>query len=393
MTDAPDELERRASGCLAGAAVGDALGGPTEGYTPEAIRERYDGPVTGIVGPFFDDWKTRRPISPYHKGDGHVTDDTLMTSLLVRVYATKRDHLDAYDIAEYLAPLMVNERVWIPELDQETAALQRVFLAEKWLVTRLLHAHADPREGGVGNMVNCGAAMYMAPVGILNAANPARAYAEAIDIAGTHQWSYGREAAGVFAAAVAAAMAPGASVSSVIDACLSLAKDGTQAAIRAVCDRAAGLTDCVAAVPELREAITPYDSVGPRYREPGLDARRPSRLHAIEELPIALGMLLIADGDYAAAVLGGVNYGRDSDSIATMAGAIAGALHGPAAIPEAWAAGVAEGSRIDLTAGGRTMAEVAREVFDSDQRRLQAHADAVTQLRQPSVAASAASAG
>jgi ADP-ribosylglycohydrolase len=386
MTDAPDERERRASGCLAGAAVGDALGGPTEGYTPEAIRERYDGPVTGIVGPFFDDWKTRRPISPYHKGDGHVTDDTLMTSLLVRVYATKRDHLDAYDIAEYLAPLMVNERVWIPELDQETAALQRVFLAEKWLVTRLLHAHADPREGGVGNMVNCGAAMYMAPVGILNAANPARAYAEAIDIAGTHQWSYGREAAGVFAAAVAAAMAPGASVSSVIDACLGLAKDGTRAAIAAVCAEAAGHTDCVAAVPALREAVRPYDSVGPRYREPGLDARRPSRLHAIEELPVALGMLVVAQGDYAAAVLGGVNYGRDSDSIATMAGAVAGALHGPAVIPEAWATGVAEGSRIDLTAGGVTMAAVAREVFDSDQRRRQAHARAVTQLRQRAAA-------
>jgi ADP-ribosylglycohydrolase len=102
-------------------------------------------------------------------------------SLLVNVYARKRDHLDAYDVADYLVPLMLNERVWIPELHRETIPLQRVFLAEKWLVTRLHHAHADPREAGVGNMVNCGAAMYMAPVGILNAANPARAYAEAIE--------------------------------------------------------------------------------------------------------------------------------------------------------------------------------------------------------------------
>jgi ADP-ribosylglycohydrolase len=385
MTDAPDELERRATGCLAGAAVGDALGGPTEGYPPEAIQERYGGPVTGIVGPFYDDWKTRRPASPYHKGDGHVTDDTLMTSLLVQVYARKRDHLDAYDIADYLVPLMLSERVWIPELHQETVPLQRVFLAEKWLVTRLHHAHADPREGGVGNMVNCGAAMYMAPVGILNAANPARAYAEAIDIAGAHQSSYGREAAGVFAAAVAAAMTPGASVSSVLAACLELARDGTRQAIQAVCAGAAGHTGTVAAIPALREAIRPYDSVGPEYREPGLAARRPSRMHSIEELPVALGMLLVAQGDYAAAVLGGVNYGRDSDSIATMAGAIAGALHGPAAIPAAWATAVAEGSRIDLAAGGATMAAVAREVFDSDQRRLEARARAMTRLRQPPV--------
>ena len=79
MNDTPDELERRAVGCLAGAAVGDALGGPTEGHTPQAIQERYDGPVTGIVGPFYEDWQHHRPASPYHKGDGHVTDDTLMT--------------------------------------------------------------------------------------------------------------------------------------------------------------------------------------------------------------------------------------------------------------------------------------------------------------------------
>ena len=204
MSHGHDELERRAIGCLAGAAIGDALGGPTEGYTPEAIQERYDGPVTGIVEPFYADWQTRRPASPYHKGDGHITDDTLMTTLLVRAYADKRDHLDAYDIAERLVPMLLDERVWIPELHEETIPLKRIFLAEKWLVARLFYGHVDPREGGVGNMVNCGAAMYMAPVGIVNAADPGRAYAEAIELAGAHQSSYGREAAGVFAAAVAA---------------------------------------------------------------------------------------------------------------------------------------------------------------------------------------------
>jgi ADP-ribosylglycohydrolase len=382
VTDAPDELEQRAVGCLAGAAVGDALGGATEGYTPEAIRHRYGGPVTGIVGPFYDDWKDRRPASPYHKGDGHVTDDTLMTSLLVRVYADKRDHLDAYDIASRLVPLLLNERVWIPELHEETIALRRIFLAEKWLVTRLHYGHVDPREAGVGNMVNCGAAMYMAPVGIVNAARPDRAYAEAIELAGAHQSSYGREAAGVFAAAVAQAMTPGATVSSVVDTCLEVARDGTRDAIAAVCDAAAGSVpgDCLAAAAPLRSAMIPYDSVGTDYRSPGLDARRPSRLHAIEELPIALGMLVVADGDYRSAVLGGVNYGRDSDSIATMAGAISGAMHGLSAIPEDWAADVAAGSRIELHVNGKTMAAVAREVFERDLARERRQSAAFAEL-------------
>src|SRR3954469_25587257 len=96
-------LEDRITGCLVGAAVGDALGGPVEGWTPEQIAERHGGRVTGIVGPWHgDDWRTARPIAPYHKGDGHVTDDTLMTHALIRVYETVRGHLDAYAVADHL---------------------------------------------------------------------------------------------------------------------------------------------------------------------------------------------------------------------------------------------------------------------------------------------------
>ena len=203
-------LRDRAMGCLAGGAVGDALGGPTEGWTPDQIAERYDGPVRGIVGPYFDNWREARPLAPFHNGDGRITDDTLMVLALVRVYGKVRDHLDAYAVAEHLVPELRDHISWIPELEVEAPALQRLFLAEKWLVLRLRHAHIDPREAGVGNIVNCGAAMYMAPVGVLNAGNPDAAYAEAIELAGAHQSSYGREAAGVFAAAVAEAMSPGA---------------------------------------------------------------------------------------------------------------------------------------------------------------------------------------
>jgi ADP-ribosylglycohydrolase len=362
-------LELKAVGSLAGAAVGDALGGSTEGRTPEQIRQRYGGVVTDIVGPFLPDWQDARPASPYHKGDGHITDDTLMTRMLVKVYDQKRDHLDAYDIAERLVPLLTEERLWIPELERVTVPLQRIFLAEKWLVTRLQYGHIDPREAGVGNIVNCGAAMYMAPVGIANAGNPDRAYAEAIDIAGAHQSSYGREAAGVFAAAVAAAMTVGATVADVVATCLRLAKDGTRPAIEAVCERAATLTDPIEQAAELRTAMEPFDTVGANYREPGLGARRPSRLHAIEELPLALAMLVIADGDFTRAVLGGVNYGRDSDSIATMAGAISGALNGSGAVPDGWRSAIAEASRFDLDEPGRVMAEVARDTFAKDADR------------------------
>lgn len=375
-------LGDRIAGALVGAAVGDALGGPVEGYSPEQILERHAGRVHGIVGPWNGDaWRTARPIAPYHKGDGHITDDTLMTHALIRVYDRVRDHLDAYAIADHLVPdLMTNPR-WIPELEATALPLQRIFLAEKWLVTRLHYGHVDPREAGVGNIVNCGAAMYMAPVGLVNAANPRAAYAEALDIAGAHQSSYGREAAGVFAAAVAAAAAPGATPDSVVTTCLSLAKDGTRAAIEQVCEVATHHTDFESALLPLRKAIAPYDTVGPDYRAPSLGARRPSRLHTIEELPIALAMVLVAAGDYRRAVLGAVNYGRDCDSIATMAGALSGALGSP--VPDDWSKTVSAASRLDLWEPAAALTAVTREIFERDVTHRRTHEAAFAELGGP----------
>lgn len=370
-----------ATAALAGAAVGDALGGAAEGNTPEAIQQRYGGTIEGIVGPFLDDWRHARPIAPYHKGDGHVTDDTLMTNLLVDVYAHVRRHLTAHDVAEHLVPRMIGEVQWIPELEAEALPLHRVFLAEKWLVARLHYGHIDPREAGVGNVVNCGATMYVGPVGLVNAGDAVGAYAEAIDIAGAHQSSYGREAAGVFAAAVAAAAAPGATIDAVLDDAIGLARDGTREAVEATVAagrRLDGWRDGGLAV--LRDAVRPYDTVGETYRQPAMDARLPNRTKSIEELPVALGLLAACDGDYREAVLGAVNYGRDSDSIAVMAGTIAGALGGPDVLPEEWIDAVGEASRLDLRAPGAVIADVAAAVWTADAQRHAARSRAVASL-------------
>ncbi|GGM34698.1 ADP-ribosylglycohydrolase family protein [Microbacterium saperdae] len=378
-------IRERTAAVLAGSAIGDALGGAAEGFSPEKIKERYGGPITGIVPPYHLDWQTARPVSPYHKGDGHITDDTLMTQALIRVYAERRDHIDAFAVAELLVPLLQTEIRWIPELERESILLQRIFLAEKWLVTRLQYGHVDPREAGVGNVVNCGAAMYMAPVGIVNAGNPEAAYAEAIDVAGAHQSSYGREAAGVFAAAVAASVALDATVDSVIDAALRVAHDGTAAAIRAVVDAARGLApgaDEEQIGRALRDAIRPFDTVGDAYREPLMDARVPSRTKSIEELPVALGFLVAHDGAFLPTVLGAVNYGRDSDSIASMAGSLAAGIGGQAVIPSDILDAIATASRVDFDEYAALLSGVAVDVMQKDAARAEADLRRVASLRE-----------
>jgi ADP-ribosylglycohydrolase len=367
-------LANKVRGCLYGGAIGDALGAPAEGRQPDEIRDRY-----GWITDFVEPWDGP---SATGKGDGRFTDDTHMVALLSRIYVEAGEHLDPFRFAAAIVPLIADEPRWVSEYGREMPLIDRLFYPEKWLLIRLRLANADPRLGGVGNMVNCGAAMYAAPVGIINAGDPEEAYREAIEVFAAHQWSYGLEAAGVMAACVAEALGPDASVESIIGIALDLAKEGTRAAIESVVAAARGLVDWREAIHPLRAAIRPYDGAAEDFhdRGNGSDDWRPSRTHSIEELPVALGMLVVSRGMFADVIAGGANYGRDCDSIASMAGAIAGALHGASVIPERWRARVDEANRTDLGKLGDDLAKVAISLQQEQFARVARRAEAFRAL-------------
>ncbi len=309
-------LLSKVRGCLYGVAIGDALGAPAEWKFPPEIRERY-GEIADLVEP----WNGPSDLG---KGDGRFTDDTHMTRLLGQIYVEEGRHLDPYIFAERIVPLIADEPRYVAENGREMLLVDRLFYPEKWLLMRLRLANADPRTGGIGNMVNCGAAMYASPVGIVNACDPWGAYREAIEIFSAHQWSYGLEAAGVLAACVAEALRPGASVERIVATALDVAKEGTREAIGAVVYEAQWHDDWHDALQALRDAIRPFDGSaedGVRERGNKTDDWQPSRRKSIEERPVALGLLFVAKGDFDKAVIGAENYGRDNDSIAGMAGA------------------------------------------------------------------------
>jgi ADP-ribosylglycohydrolase len=57
-------------------------------------------------------------------------------------------------------------------------------------------------------------------------------------------------------------------------------------------------------------------------------------------VPVTLALVLLAKGDPRQTISYGANFGRDADTIASMAGAIAGALQGADAFPTDWLAKV-----------------------------------------------------
>ncbi len=61
---------------------------------------------------------------------------------------------------------------------------------------------------------------------------------------------------------------------------------------------------------------------------------------APEAVALAFGAYAAADGDFTESVLTAVNMGRDADTTAAVAGALAGATRGASSIPAAWAAAI-----------------------------------------------------
>jgi ADP-ribosylglycohydrolase len=374
-------LRGRIRAMLHGVALGDALGAPVEKLSAAEIRERY-GRVTSLDTRWHKMDLPEAARNGRIRGDGIVTDDTLMTLCVTAIYAEERRHLDAWDMARGMVQQIAWTPRWIPELQRETMLIERLFYPEKWIYQRHQLSSVDPRQGGIGNMVNCGAAMYIAPVGAANACDPDAAYQEAIAFASGHQQSFGLEAAGVMAACVAAAFAPRATIVDVVDTALRLAKDGTGAAIEAVADAAArfnqsgvGHAEVTAEFHRIMAGFSPIagdvNHTREKAGEPN-DAYQPSRRHAIEELPLALGFAIVNGGDFRTSIEDGINSGRDTDSIGVMAGAILGALHGESVIREADRRQLDRANRLDLTAEADRFTEAVAAILAEDRTRMAA---------------------
>jgi ADP-ribosylglycohydrolase len=364
---------------LHGIALGDALGAPVEKLSAAEIRTRY-GRVTSLDARWHK--MDLPPEARNHRvrGNGIVTDDTLMTLALMDLYAETSRHLDAWDMADGMVRQIAWTPRWIPEMQRETNLIDRLFYPEKWIFQRHQLASCDPRQGGIGNMVNCGAAMYIAPVGVVNACDPRAAYDEAISFAQGHQESFGLEAAGAFAAAVAAAFIPGISIDEIVELVIAHSKDGTREAIRAIAEVARRLkgAEHEEVVAAFHAAIAPFSPMGddvnhtPERAGRLTAAYQPSRLGSIEELPIALGFALINDGEFRTSIEDGINSGRDTDSIGVMAGAILGAMHGEGVIDAADRATLDSANRMDLTASADRFTDVATAILRADRDRREA---------------------
>ena len=321
----------RAYGALAGLALGDALGMPTQAMSPERIRAVY-GRIAGLV-----DADASQPYAPGMPA-GSVTDDTeqalLVASLLVRGRGSSSGHA-ALDAGEFAHALLAWEDSMIARgsLDllgpSTKAALERVRAGE------------DPLTVGGAGTTN-GAAMRVTPIGIAVSTADPEAFAESVwsSCQVTHATRQGFQSAALVAAAVSLGI--DAASSSASDARALLWEAVSYVAFLSPRGAWAPDPDVVAATRRALElASTP-----PSPSLELLAEQIGSSVASAQAIPMAFALLARDPSPHA--LLDAANLGGDTDTIGAIAGAILGAAAGVEVFDGRALAQVEEVSRLGL---------------------------------------------
>ena len=288
-------LQDRARGSFLGLAVGDALGRPSEGKTPDEIASKW-GRVTDFLS---DD-----------QGGSDDTEYALFSSTLLLKH--KRD-LNSAIIAEAYRRDIVNS----------SNSYKGAGFSEMIAINNLVSGLQPPESGQHVHSWSDGLAMRVAPYGIAAAGDPHLAAHLAKEdglIANAGEGIFSGQAV---AAAIAVAMT-GASFELIVESALDvIPKDSwTASSIKRGISIGSGCNDV-------------WSSLLPLHRSLACTYYYWSDV-APEAVGLAFGVVAAARGKFEDAVLGAVNIGRDTDTIAAIAGAICGALNGIQVIPERW---------------------------------------------------------
>lgn len=312
-------------GCFLGAAIGDAMGAATEKLTRDQIRERHPAMLDGFLAPTDENHAVGNLA-------GQITDDASQLAALAEYLILSGGRIDAPSWARAL-------RSWASTSPQRhlMGPTTQAALTEPADRSR---AQLDADGHPVAGRTN-GAAMRVAPIGLLALPPTGLMAAARASALPTHSTPVAVAAACAIAAGVSAATAPRPSVEAVVDACRSAAVETDRFFPSSTTGRQ--LADDIGRAVELtagREGAAALDIIASHIGTSVL---------AEESIPAAVAIFAASAGDPLNASVLGTNVGGDTDTIATMAAAMAGAFSGPTAIehlvPQLDAA-----NRIDFTA-------------------------------------------
>ncbi|TCK65611.1 ADP-ribosylglycohydrolase family protein [Curtobacterium sp. PhB136] len=291
-----------------GLAIGDALGMPTQSMSLREIREDH-GRIAGFV-----DAGPHQRIA-HGMPAASITDDTEQAVLVARLLVEGEGRLDPTRFAEALID-------WERGMAAK-GSLDLLGPSTKTAVQRILDGVPASEAGSTGT--TNGAAMRITPVGISTRADDLDALVDAVQDASrvTHDTGLGIGGAAAIAAAVSAGV-DGATRDEALDVAVAAARIGERRghwiAGASIADKAAWARGYLPTVPAADRIDVIDGVIGTSV--------------ASQESVVAALALVSLGLDPWETLCTAASTGGDTDTIAAMAGAVLGAVHGPSAWPD-----------------------------------------------------------
>ena len=326
----------RILGGLIGAGAGDAMGAATEARTTEQILAYFETP----------------PMDTFGAGNvpGQLTDDFSSAYFVARHIADNHGEVTKEVVQEALI-----------DWSEHAVFFDRFAGPTTRLAIRRYKGEKVEKSGGVElvtRQATNGAAMKISPIGLLNAGNIEQAIADAVTVTMvTHDNYLAISGACAVTAAVSRAVMPDVDVYSVLQAGLYGAREGERIG-REVARDVAGPS----VVKRMEMAIdiglgrgTPWEKMVE------IGHRIGAGLHVSEAIPSAFGLFAANEGDALGSIVGAVNVGYDTDTIATMSGALSGALNGAGAFPPHFLPTLQEANHLEIERLAKDLTAIAQD--------------------------------
>lgn len=343
-------LRDKFRGCIAGSWVGSAMGAAVEGWSRERIQETH-GYLERLL-PY------RHYQVEWDRPPGTTEDGIERQKLIATAIIEKQDRILAHDLVA----------VWVRDLDPEKMA----FKQERFDRSLLEMARAGVPASELGrlwlftNQVSMARASH--PLGLINAGDPQGAADDSFEAGRVYarESAFALRWAALYNACVAAACKPGATVESVLETARRFARYRAEAGslysgydtVERALNHALGLASKHEDARAMRDEFYELYEGGRHFVYSMSDAG--------EVVSKGLAVFALTRGDPRQAIPAAVNFGRDTDCLAAVAGGLAGALSGSRGLPKEWVAQVNEATRRDpYTNNHRTIEETADGLFQA----------------------------
>lgn len=348
----------RVYGCIAASQIASSMGAPCEGWSVEKIEAEH-GKIDKLLP-----LKSSAQFKEVEFPPGTTEDGIERHRFMCLAIMDKGGRIAARDLAA----------AWVKYGDPEKMSVTMGW----WDVDLYKIAKTVIPPSEIGRFMPWHEVVSFArscqPVGVINACDPEQAAMDAMEVSRLYTYpalySYGPEWSAVVTSAIAEAMKPTATVDSVLGAATAYVPDAIQKEIMEGIDLTKEFSD----VFDMRKAFNE------KYHATGLTC---AESMCPEIVTKGIAIFYKTQGNVVDSILGGVNFGRDTDCTAAVAAGISGAFSGVKEIPSEWIETVDQATKQNkYTVTQMTLKETARGLYDALMKQLSRLDEKISMLKQ-----------